>query len=819
MANSFAMTILLIVLGLTGKSAMAAEVGIVHGATLALLYAFSANARSLILSKSATVSAYSVVIWRLLLLLPLAAIAYWLSVNAAGVETFLAIILIARRCVDWLNEIHLSEMERLGLQNVAQRYVLLQSATMLLLLVWLVGDIPFPLLGLSIWALAPLFFSLRFIGQAIGVAAEVMHGGVFAKILPHFGSTAIIGITVYVFRLLILLIAGKEVAGDLYTAFAIGGLTGSVFANALGASIALHEERSGRRYFPPFLRHILNLTLLVGISVFVIANMQLLNLEWTGKSALFWQATGLSMVGGVIMVYAQRVRFSLLQSDEEHDVFGPDVLMNILIIASVPFVFYLLGVEALSFLYLLTSVLAYVFYMSARKGAKENSGALETLVGTNNILRVLIAALLLLPLFFQLNHGVFTDTSLTFNSGGALRELPIPVSVLTCYLGILLLGVYKRAFLSFGFIFLTCVFMMMSAIILTQGQAAEQQAKFILLIQFVLPMIALVLGQVYEPSKLNFQDKTYAKAFIWVLIVIVPLQLFFTWRLGLGYLSPNIGFFSVYQYLQYVPVIFVAAYLIVVFSLWSHRRYKVLILVLFPFMSFYTAASLSIPALGLLFFGLLAFALIRIGKERLPLIIFILSVVLSFLYLHHQKNQPMVSYKFDLVSQLWSANSNMLNSTNVEDEKLFPVLKSSMQYPATQNIVGRVAYWEYYLGEITSSWNSFLLGNVEPPSRTQYPSAHNYYLDFVYNFGVLAFIPMLFLICYTAFMIIRNVRRIVESPDVLVLCLVVYFLLLVDNLLKVGLRQPYPAIFTFFLWGLLLTKLSMLTTEKKHATV
>lgn len=179
----------------------------------------------------------------------------------------------------------------------------------------------------------------------------------------------------------------------------------------------------------------------------------------------------------------------------------------------------------------------------------------------------------------------------------------------------------------------------------------------------------------------------------------------------------------------------------------------------------------------------------------------------------------MVSYKFDLVSQLWSANSNTLNSTNVEDEKLFPVLKSSMQYPATQNIVGRVAYWEYYLGEITSSWNSFLLGNVAPPSRTHYPSAHNYYLDFIYNFGVLAFIPMLFLVCYTAFMIIRNVRRIVESPDVLVLCLVVYFLLLVDNLLKVGLRQPYPAIFTFFLWGLLLTKLSMLTTEKKHATV
>lgn len=819
MANSFAMTILLIVLGLTGKASMAAEVGIVHGATLALLYAFSANARSLILSKSATVSAYSVVIWRLSLLLPLAAISYWLSVSAAGVDALLAFLLIVRRCVDWLNEIHLSEMERLGHEKVAQSYLLLQAVSMLLLLIWLIGNFPYPLLGLSIWAFLPLFFSLRFIGQAIVVAKDVMHGGIFAKILPHFGSTAIIGITVYVFRLLILLIAGKEVAGDLYTAFAIGGLTGSVFANALGASIALHEERSGKRYFPSFLRHILNLTLLTGLSVFIIAKMQILNLEWTGKTAFFWEAAGLSMVGGVIMVFAQRIRFKLLQADEEHDVFGPDVLMNILIIASVPFVFYLLGAEALSFLYLLSSALAYVFYLSARKGAKENLNTIEAPSIASSILRILIAVLLLLPLFFQLNHGVFTDTTLAFDSGGALRELPIPVSVLTCYLGILLLGVYKRAFLSFAIIFVTCALMMMSAIILTQGQAVEQQAKFILLVQFVLPMIALVLGQVYEPSKLDFQSAIHAKAFLWVLFVVIPLQLFFTWQLGWGILSPDVGFFSIYQHLQYVPVMFVSAYLFSVFTLWPSDRYKKLIVAFSPLMAIYVAASLSILALAFLSGGLLVFALTRIKQEKLPLVVFVLSLIFSFSYLNHEKDQAMVSYKFGFVSHLWLGDSAAVYDKKFAADQDTPALKENTQYAVIPNIVERVAYWKYYWKKVTSSWNSFFLGNPEQPSRSQYPSAHNYYLDFIYNFGVLAVLPMFFLFAYTAVMIIRHGRRIAQSPDVLVLCLVVLFLLLVDNFLKVGLRQPYPAIFTFFLWGLLLTKLNVLTREEKHASV
>jgi hypothetical protein len=46
------------------------------------------------------------------------------------------------------------------------------------------------------------------------------------------------------------------------------------------------------------------------------------------------------------------------------------------------------------------------------------------------------------------------------------------------------------------------------------------------------------------------------------------------------------------------------------------------------------------------------------------------------------------------------------------------------------------------------------------------------------------------------------------SPSLLGLALVVLFILFVDNSLKVGLRQPYPGIISFFLWGVLLSRLS-----------
>lgn len=368
MVNAFAMTALLIIMGLSGNSALAADIGIVQGATLALFYAFSANARSLILTsaRTITISSYSILMGRLWLLLPLSIVSYWLSVQVAGVEQTLAAILILRRCIEWLGEVHLSETERLGDERSGRKYFMMQFLLLFMAAAWVVIDLPYPFLGLFAWAALPLLFSLRFILKA-ATQAPRFSAGLLRKLLPHFGSSAIIGITVYVFRLLILVLVNKETAGDLFTAFAIGGLAGSIFANALGASMVLHEQRIGRRYFPPLLRRALFVSAILGVLIYMYAMLRLPFIELTGKSTFFWEATGLSLIGGTIMVYAQRIRLRILQMGEEAEVFGPDVMMNVLLISAIPFVFFLVGSEAITCLYLLSSILALIFYASAER--------------------------------------------------------------------------------------------------------------------------------------------------------------------------------------------------------------------------------------------------------------------------------------------------------------------------------------------------------------------------------------------------------------------------------------------------------------------
>ena len=109
----------------------------------------------------------------------------------------------------------------------------------------------------------------------------------------------------------------------------------------------------------------------------------------------------------------------------------------------------------------------------------------------------------------------------------------------------------------------------------------------------------------------------------------------------------------------------------------------------------------------------------------------------------------------------------------------------------------------------------FLFGKEKRPDRSKYPSAHNYYLDFIYNFGFIAFLPFLWIIYYTLRLVFLERDKIMERSDLLGLTIVVFLLIFVDNSMKVGLRQPYPGTITFFLWGVLVSRLSKFSRHEQ----
>jgi len=397
-----------------------------------------------------------------------------------------------------------------------------------------------------------------------------------------------------------------------------------------------------------------------------------------------------------------------------------------------------------------------------------------------------IAALLVFPLFFQLSGKIFYDHSYNFNTMGNLSRLPIPVSIFACFSGLLIIGNYGSSKAALCMIFSFFIIMLGTTFISTKGFLDLQRDKLILLIQFILPMFSLVLGQIYGSRESN--KNIFEKTALYIVMSIIPAQLFATWLSGIPVLSPSLFIFSIYQHLQYVPTIFVSLYFIGLFTLWNQENYKKVLIFIAPLIGTYTQFSLSMLTNLILFLGLFTFIVYKWVKvsDKLPIILSLLVITSSIgtYWIFRDNENFLQKYHFEKSSL---AKKSEKNSSNVSE---------------------RIRIWKFYITGITADKKMLLFGNAERPKRTEYPSAHNYYLDLAYNFGILSLIPIIAMLILTLKRVFNLRKTLFEDSALVGLVFVTFYLLLIDNSFKVGLRQPYPGIITFFLWGLLLSRLS-----------
>ena len=415
----------------------------------------------------------------------------------------------------------------------------------------------------------------------------------------------------------------------------------------------------------------------------------------------------------------------------------------------------------------------------------------DWLAGKRSLIQSIVIFTLFFPLFFQLQGTIFTYSGIKFDSEGILTQLPLPLSSITCFIGLAFLIRYDIAVRSVGILFSLFMLMLLSTFI-TSSSTNNILGKLILLAQTILPVFALALGQSYKTPENLFLK--FESIFLYVLVFVVPLEVICTLMSTEAFLSPSLYFFSIYQYLQYVPVIFVGAYFLTLSSLHKNKILGWLAISLAPFMGIYTAASLSTLAIflgltssiGLIF---LSYKSCRCNYTLTSALIFIISFGA---YYSVVKSSATFEQKFGAIVEDYGLN---LDKNYHAPDKI----------KVKSNIKQRIEYWKFYFNGIVEGPSEFIFGHPKRPDRNSTPSAHNYYLDLAYNFGFIAVIPFLYLIFFTLKELFLCYRRGVPFHSFWWLSSIVLFFVLVDNSFKVGLRQPYPGMVMFFLWGVLLS--------------
>jgi hypothetical protein len=729
MSLTYSITGLLVVLGVAGKHVIAADVAIVQGAVLATFYVLSGDARHLILSDKA--HANNVVFFRLVWVFPLAILSYFMSTIAGHVESVIAYGLILRRGAEWLAEPHVTEIER---QNGKWPGWCLQPA----IFIFFVWQIVFTnqLWLIWIWAISPIIFSLNFIAQA-------KPHNFFKFGWENITSTAVIGFTGYIQRILIVSLVGKQFSGMLFPGFAIGSFVGTMAANVAGPTL-----------FGKGLFHSVHFT--IGLIVLLLSGALIFFISET----VTYKTIGLSIIGGAVMIVAQQSRLSLLKNGHTLEL---DLLFQLSLVFMIPALYFVTGMQWMIAFYLLGSIIAWVYYKGSLLAMKFSE------VWKSKLL-VLIVLGLVSPIFFRFSGQIYNGELLKMtNSLGSLKALPI--SLFLCYLGVMLFSVSynksKPVILTISAMFLLLI---ASTMIVGQGLG-----KLMLLIQYMIPTVALLLGIVLA----DFNRKLIAKTALYFLAVFVPIYLLITQMQSQLALKDDIYSFGFYPHYHYVPLLMVGLYVWVWVELRdTHTKW---IYCLAPWMAVYVAVGNSLLALLGLAVFVCAFAF-PARKRKLDTIIpvIILATIAGYFYLNSQ-----------MATEISVQNNNRWLDSHSAQESV--------------NVIDRENIAIVYLNDITKHPISLLYGHSFPPLSSAALTTDNYYLDLTYNFGIFACLPLLLLLIYT---IVRSNQQRVNDDSIAWLLAIVLYFVVIENNLKVTLRQPYPGIVIFFLWGILLQRLN-----------
>lgn len=411
---------------------------------------------------------------------------------------------------------------------------------------------------------------------------------------------------------------------------------------------------------------------------------------------------------------------------------------------------------------------------------------------TRALIVSLLAIALLFPLFIQVSGGIYDSATPVIDSGGMLSTLPLPVSIGACALALLVLcRSYRLAIPAVVFISALVSAMLLSLAFAGVGLHLEER-KLLLAAQFLLPTMGLALGLMVRD-----ENNVIPRAFMGVLVLLVPLQLAAGWWQQTLTLTHHLYVFSIYQHFQFVPVIFVAAFCFVLAHLWG--QYKFLLQILTGAMGVYVLASASFLAIGLYAMFVSLFLLRKLCGLKLQRWKFfgllgagvLAAVGGAVLYYGVAKS-----------------NNNLIGDRGQYLGKFQTLAEGKIPI----NIEERLGDWKMYGSWIIEDQRSLLFGHVSPPAREVRTSPHNWYLDLIYNFGLVSLLPLLALIGYTTYLLCRSFGSL--SEEVIWLACIVAFLVLVDSNFKVTLRQPYPGIFAYFLWGLLLSRLQAMSPPK-----
>ena len=358
--NSVLVPFLMVLSVVFGSATFAAEIGIIPGIVLLLTQVFSANARSLLLYNRDKKFYDQVINIRfyvgIVIVTALTSYQYFFSYTENYVTLSILSFIVY---FSWINEINLAVHEKNRSSLVIKLFLLTSIIFYVLVIISFVSNTEQLLKILKFYLLFHVLFFLYHINILNFNLKKFVE--YFKNQYEEYLSVAssffnIIGVIFW--RISLVALLGKPMAGLFFASFAIASFPGTLFNNIVGQIVTINEKIKNVIYRISNILFILYIIFILGL---VIINQ----LFFQGYEFFnFFSITLTSLLGTPFMLRAlsNRHEFLSFSRASQDKIFIKDILYGISISPIIVILFYLGGTDFLIYSYPISSFLALFYY-------------------------------------------------------------------------------------------------------------------------------------------------------------------------------------------------------------------------------------------------------------------------------------------------------------------------------------------------------------------------------------------------------------------------------------------------------------------------
>ena len=690
--NNFFANFILLTFFISGYFALSAEIGVITSLTILICQIFSGNLRSIIIADKNLKLADEMLLKRLILSIPIIIIliSFIFKNDLSDISLALSISLVV--ILGWIFELILTKFEIKRNTKGTRLHLLLSVLFCILILFFgLTGNLLYLKIVIYFYLIFLIFLILVLLKLNIKNFKFTKPGKhIFSDILKvNFISSISMSLSNFLFRYFLILFISKETAGILFACFMIGSFPGSLFNQIFGASI-INKKISLKKIMYPIL--ILSLIFIlyfyskIPFNIFDIENYFIIN----SRETIIYFTLLFSTVGLNIMIVALYLRQkNIFLSSVRENYFIIDMFYSLSVILIIPIIYLLFDTNDFfySLSFLISSILALIFYISPKINFETDKFLKFSLI------------IILIPFFV-----IFYDRNLDFYflsnellNSFSLENSKNRLANFLFFLPFMLYFVLKKItnkIIPITFV-LTAIFCIMNINLFRDEITIYTHLN---LVQILIPMTFLILGVVLiDNIKKNILFFKYSFYIFFLYIFIYNLSFVF-----------EIETFKNYVLINSKNVLETQNIFILFFSFYSLIKIRNFGL---------NKIITNLYILNLIFFCLF--------KSDLYLVICVVFLYINFFVFFEKKNIYLIFVPV-LIFTIYINSGKFLNFYD-----------------------SYISSYSFYISNTFVNFENLFFGFNNSNELYDVKASKNFYLDFIYNFGILGLLPFLNLIFYT----------------------------------------------------------------------